>query len=370
MLITEPDITTILVNGELRNISFDETKDIEKFQPSKNVICVSCNYGKHIYCGQITEAQFDRYETSSGDMIDMLIFTYAPSDVPMVQKQLDGAYRIVLYANENDDPALGLPILEQAVVRLAGMDKNVMKFKVGVSNDSGRIYPIWIYLQQRGEAEYTVSQKYTHICFTKNTLQTRNFNSQISHLVKIGSSAHKIKVFRNGSLQIPGIKKTDLSDARRPIEVLLRYLSHTLQSDVELVGIRAMNTNYKMMLCDPTNLLNVSVINEFIKTHQDTLMQDGQPICILNPRCDAEESTKIQFQARLSNIDKLITIKLFYSGRINFDSCNHPEACEQLRVWLNDFLEANREQFILNSIEGALPEYEYQFDYDSYAIPD
>jgi hypothetical protein len=61
---------------------------------------------------------------------------------------------------------------------------------------------------------------------------------------------YKIKVFRNGKFQIPGVLTEDMSDAEQPLKDLVNYLSVYFLDDVSLVRIAPVMRNYKFNLLD------------------------------------------------------------------------------------------------------------------------
>jgi hypothetical protein len=61
---------------------------------------------------------------------------------------------------------------------------------------------------------------------------------------------YKIKVFRNGKFQIPGVLTEDMSDADQPLKDLVNYLGAYFLDDVSLVRIAPVMRNYKFNLLD------------------------------------------------------------------------------------------------------------------------
>ena len=65
-----------------------------------------------------------------------------------------------------------------------------------------------------------------------------------------GVKKYKIKVFRNGKFQIPGVLTEDMSDVTEPLEVLRQNLKFYFLDPVELVSIYSNMRNYKFRLLD------------------------------------------------------------------------------------------------------------------------
>jgi len=59
---------------------------------------------------------------------------------------------------------------------------------------------------------------------------------------------YKIKVFRNGKFQIPGVLTEDMSDVQQPLKDLATYLDAYFLDPVEIVSIASVMRNYKFNL--------------------------------------------------------------------------------------------------------------------------
>ena len=101
-----------------------------------------------------------------------------------------------------------------------------------------------------------------------------NMNSCIQFVVINKMSKHvkkryKIKVFRNGKIQIPGVLDEDLGDVMQPLEDLCAYLDRYLVTRVSLHPIHSTMRNYKFNLI--AGKLDVRAICKYCMTKFTTL---------------------------------------------------------------------------------------------------
>lgn len=61
---------------------------------------------------------------------------------------------------------------------------------------------------------------------------------------------YKIKLFRNGKFQIPGVLTEDMSDAKNPLDDLIEYLDAYFLEPIQLIRLVPVMRNYKFHLLD------------------------------------------------------------------------------------------------------------------------
>lgn len=81
------------------------------------------------------------------------------------------------------------------------------------------------------------------------------FNSCIQFTIAALSATgqpkkYKIKVFRNGKFQIPGVLTEDMSDILQPLEDLRKFLDGYFLDPVTIYGLKSVMRNYKFALID------------------------------------------------------------------------------------------------------------------------
>jgi len=76
---------------------------------------------------------------------------------------------------------------------------------------------------------------------------------------------YKIKVFRNGSITIPGVLTEDMSDIKQPLNEVCDYLSRLLIADVKPVTISSVMRNYKCRLLE--GKIDIQRLQQFCEKH-------------------------------------------------------------------------------------------------------
>jgi hypothetical protein len=192
------------------------------------------------------------------------------------------------------------------------------------------------------------------------------FSSQITFEVfnKNNSKIYKIKIFRNGNFQIPGVKTPDMTDLLEPLTCLKKYFNHIIDEDVNISYILSVMRNYtcRVKNIDLTilldnleevfnleknseldtnyniyyNLCRKYVNNKFAKNiiyYLDTSSIDT--ICEINNNCERYPGLLIKFNKPTPNKEnKKLTIKILSSGKINFDGGNSELEVIELYYWL------------------------------------
>lgn len=172
-----------------------------------------------------------------------------------------------------------------------------------------------------------------------------DFNSQISFKVPWKNYYYNIKLFINGGMQIPGLKSIEeIDDIIICIAAILKYFADT---NPKIVSIKPTMKNYKSCIISlaslgtVTNSQNKRVLNlihlkkiviagktkykegayeyepnEFMSDDNQKEFYD----LLFDIKYDRLEETKITM---LFSVDtkKKMTVKIFYSGKINFLGC-------------------------------------------------
>ena len=200
------------------------------------------------------------------------------------------------------------------------------------------------------------------------------FSSQITFDIYNVSNnkIYKIKLFRNGGFQVPGVNKPDMIDLIEPIKILRDYLRKEFMDDsidIEyfisvmrnyichiknknllirlndletlLKGLKEMeNTEPIIELVDllhtKYNLLCGNIIKDYIGQKNNTI-----GIAEMQNNCERYSGLIIKFYRPVPwRMDKRTTIKVLRSGKINIDGGNSIEESYELYHWLESmFLE-------------------------------
>ena len=189
------------------------------------------------------------------------------------------------------------------------------------------------------------------------------FSSQITFLIKHPTSdvSYKIKLFRNGVFQVPGVKDPSMSDLIAPITILREYLAYNFGEDVQVLNFMAVMRNYKVKLRDEWVRVDLEELERYLNTikkisnMREFLAYTLSPI---NPEAKLKLMTFIG-KTNIMNIaeityntdrcfsliikyyrpmtvdkSKKTTVKLLKRGKINFDGGNSKYEVEELYYWL------------------------------------
>jgi hypothetical protein len=189
------------------------------------------------------------------------------------------------------------------------------------------------------------------------------FSSQITFQIRNPENNinYKIKLFRNGKFQVPGIKDPSMCDLILPIKILKQYLEKTFNKEICIMDFSAVMRNYKCKLLNENlyvdleeleRIINkekkqskikpyVNYLTEFIpdkfklelkKYIGKTNILNIAELTYNNDRCF---SLNIKFYRPMpDDRDKKTTVKLLKKGKINFDGGNSEFEIEELYYWL------------------------------------
>jgi len=197
----------------------------------------------------------------------------------------------------------------------------------------------------------------------------RYFSSQITFLIEHpdikdhnGKLAHyKIKLFRNGVFQVPGVRNPDMSDLVKPIRILKDYLTYNFGEEIQVGNFMAVMRNYKSSLLNKFYHVNLEKLEEIILREKfdpnyeiflNYMLQKYNPVQRekikelmgnFNPLNIAEMTYNTDrcfcliikfYRPSLAVSNKKTTVKLLKKGKINFDGGNSQQEIEELYAWL------------------------------------
>ena len=93
------------------------------------------------------------------------------------------------------------------------------------------------------------------------------FNSQITFNILSNATEYKIKMFRNGTITIPGVKKPDLSDIIPALKLQIEYLKQRFHN-VSIEFLKPLMRNYKIDLIDSNYALDIDELKHVINSHK------------------------------------------------------------------------------------------------------
>jgi hypothetical protein len=204
------------------------------------------------------------------------------------------------------------------------------------------------------------------------------FSSQITFDVwnEVNYKISKIKLFRNGNFQVPGVKFPDMRDLLDPLILLKDYWNKVYEADVEakaeadIAYILSNMRNYKCHLVDGTLTILLNRLEDILYFEKDLSLPsldnsnyiklleafDFMPkinelifkyvnfsfftISEINNNPERYPGLLVKFNRPIpSKANKKLTIKILSSGKINFDGGNSELEVYELYYWL---------QFIFN----------------------
>jgi len=203
------------------------------------------------------------------------------------------------------------------------------------------------------------------------------FSSQITFLIKHATTniIYKIKLFRNGVFQVPGVKDPSMSDLIEPINALKKYLSENFCRDVQIMNFMAVMRNYKARLINENLHVDLEKLEEcinkeknydlfkpYIKYLTKNIPSNIQKnmMCFIgktNPLNVAEVSYNTDrcfclilkfYRPMPGDNTKKTTVKLLKKGKINFDGGNSEYEVKELYYWLEYIYSKYKDQILID----------------------
>lgn len=220
------------------------------------------------------------------------------------------------------------------------------------------------------------------------------FSSQITFLIRHPETSiiYKIKLFRNGVFQVPGIKDPSMSDLVMPICILRDYLAYNFDEDVQVLNFRAVMRNYKSKLIDSTVHIDLEELENCINRHKSyqkflpALKKILKPLAPkfvdralkfigkTNPLNIAEITYNTDrcfslilkfYRPTKSDMNKKTTVKLLKrGGKINFDGGNSELEILELYYWIQYIYTLHQKDIIVD-VSKIKNEYNID-DYNKY----
>lgn len=218
----------------------------------------------------------------------------------------------------------------------------------------------------------------------------RYFSSQITFEVynPTNERIYKIKLFRNGKFQVPGVSNKDISDLIHPINTMVEYLREEfMDPDIKPVYFISVMRNYKCKFANPDlfvyiKKLELKLMEEKIRTIDpddivETLNNNssmpielcGEIVSYMNNCQNVMKIAEIQnnperyggliikfyrpipWHEEKAKKEKRTTIKILRSGKINFDGGISENQVRVLYYWLQWFIIKHYEDVLYDAEE-------------------
>jgi hypothetical protein len=241
----------------------------------------------------------------------------------------------------------------------------------------------------------TKTQKYTK----RSALGCgKYFSSQITFEIygKESHKVYKIKIFRNGNFQAPGIKNKEMLDIIGPLTSLTNYLRDQFGTDIQVAYIISVMRNYLANVIstpfqstlkdyngrfkvlgthlyldaleakcrqekqaefisphDATTIFNILTDNFELK-HAVTIWDycGANSVAIAGITNNSEKSggLLLKFDRPIpEKPNKKMTVKITSSGKINFDGCNSEIEVQELYYWLHNIFRRYKSEIMFNA---------------------
>jgi hypothetical protein len=208
----------------------------------------------------------------------------------------------------------------------------------------------------------------------------RYLNSQITFVIQHPKTKinYKIKLFRNGVFQVPGVKEPSMIDLLEPVEILRQYLEKNFLEKVRVLHFNAVMRNYKVKLLNTdmrVDLVYLEYIINFYKNYKifkpfiDRELKGLRPvqaeraikfvgksnilnIAEINYNTDKYFCLNLKFYRTMPNDkDNKTTVKLLKKGKINFDGGNSELEMLELYYWLTFIYTKYASEILVNSTQ-------------------
>jgi hypothetical protein len=172
----------------------------------------------------------------------------------------------------------------------------------------------------------------------------------------IGGVIYKVKIYRNGTISIPGIKKSDLSDAVPVINIVCNYLSYELCKNVKPLILKSVTRNYTTEIKYANIRINISEFEKCMmiekaldnkKAHDDPTKMG---IVYVGYNRERFFALFIKFERPdVLRDDKDTTIKVLESGKVNIDGANSDIDAKYLFALLLQMLDKYKDKIFYNT---------------------
>jgi len=171
---------------------------------------------------------------------------------------------------------------------------------------------------------------------------------------------YKIKLFRNGRLQAPGIRDHQMKDLIRPLWALTRYLREQFRdNEIRVSYLMSVMRNYTCRLSNTRHRVFLNNLeNVFLAVHGHCMLgvteimdfaggENLIRIAEIGNNCERYFGLMSKYERPVPwKPEKKVTIKVLRSGKISFDGCNSELDATEMYHWLQSVYIRYRNQII------------------------
>jgi hypothetical protein len=180
------------------------------------------------------------------------------------------------------------------------------------------------------------------------------FNSQITSCVRSlrnSQKLYKIKKFRNGKFQVPGVLESDMADVEVPLKLVAAMLGKIFEKDVDIRDKVVQMRNCKTILSDPALTINTTALGKIIEADKNSTNE---------MRIDkveyvsAQNASKVvvKFSRPTKDKSKKQTTLKVLKQKINIEGAVGKDGVDEIYYWLNDVLLDNYDK-VINDPDAA-----------------
>jgi hypothetical protein len=200
------------------------------------------------------------------------------------------------------------------------------------------------------------------------------FNSQITFTILDSidkTKMYHLKLFTNGTIQIPYVCNENIEIIRPIIELVINsinninYIKLNTNENIEIIYIKSIMRNYKFNIIDTNSYIDLNKFQNILLNYKQYQLdkknnfQDNNnyDYNLLNSlelsmiKCNFERYTGIILKFKtpiVDNNNKLTTVKIFSSGKINIDGSNNKVESNNIFNIISSLIYHNQNEIIYN----------------------
>lgn len=175
----------------------------------------------------------------------------------------------------------------------------------------------------------------------KNQGNGKYFNSQITFWIQSLTNPdkyYKIKIFRNGTIEIPGGLDPRMTDVRSAVEVVRGVMEECLVEDVKVIELYSIMRNYKFKTVDERIRINIEKLYDILVTAHRNRCPSVENITEIKYNIERNPGLIIKFLTPIPrNPAKETTIKMLKSCKVNIVGAISEECALYYYKWINRF---------------------------------
>lgn len=166
---------------------------------------------------------------------------------------------------------------------------------------------------------------------------------------------YKVKLFRNGRVQVPGGLRPDMSDVKYAIHEVMKMVSKCFNEELTLTDLYSIMRNYKFRLVDEDSRVNLKLLRIKFDEHKDAqskIIADGGELvdepCITVTKHNTERypGLIVKFVKSENGEPKKTTINMSYRGKVNINGAYSEASAAFYYKWLSGFYQKHANDVI------------------------